>query len=434
MNPNDPRLEALQRYADGLATREDVTAVEQGILNDAEFRQLAVEYLHLDSAMEQFAVIEEAPLPVTASPRVVVERSHLLRWALAAAAVVAIMGLVLWTWRPVKTPPATVEVEVLQLTNATMAGTNANLRVHDRTRLAALELRGGEAQLRLSSGVKLAVSGPAELNFIDPMHARVLHGKVTVDCGAHGQGFILDTPVTRVVDVSTQFGVEARADGATDVLVIKGEVKLFDPQQSQPAAPLEQGEAVRVNPTQTMARIVNITGSLQPAEWSTQPPPDQCNIVSVSDNFGASEGYHYYRIVPGGLRPGATIYSNRPYVWRPVGGRDFPAALLNADVVQTFFGELRHPAYAIEITVARPVELFVIMSQRGIAQPWLTENFTRTGDEVMLDEFSSPPHLHFDVWKRIVPQAGKITLGPGNRDANGNPTGMYGIAARALSP
>ena len=430
MNASDPRLEALHRYADGTATREDVAQVERAILEDAEFRQLAVEYLHLDSAMEEFAVLGDALPVVKPWPR--------LHWALAAAAAVAIMGLSLWQWWPAKASGSGLEVEVLQLVEATVAGSNAGLRVHDRPLLHTLELRGGEAQLRLPSQVKLTVSGPAELRFIDAMHAQVLRGKVTVDCSAGGRGFVLDTPVTRVVDVSTQFGVDARADGATDVLVIKGRVDLFDPQKSGRAAPLEQGEAVRVNATQAMARIVNITGGLQPGEWSTQPPPESCNIVSVSDNFGASEGYHFYRIVPGGLRPGVAVYSNRPHVWQAADGQNFPAALLNADVVQTFFGELRHPSYAIEITVARPVELFVLMPRRGIAQAWLTENFTRTGDEVLLDELGAathaPPHLHFDVWKRIVPQAGKITLGPGNRDVNGNPTGMYGIAARTLSP
>ncbi len=429
MIPNDFRLDALQRYADGTATREDVAVVEQAIIDDPEFRQLAIEYLHLDSAMEEFGTAgEEAPV---ARPR---PRAH---WALAAAAAVAVMGLSLWHRWPAKTPVAQVEVEVLQLVDAAVAEPRAGVRVHDRVRLASLALRSGEARLRLTSDVELLVSGPTELRFIDPMHARVVRGKVTVDCGARGKGFILDTPVARVVDMSTQFGVDARPDGSTDVMVIKGHVELFNPQQTQRAAPLEQGEAVRVDAAQALARIVNITGGLQPAEWSTQPPPGDCNVVSVSDNFGATEGFHFYRIVPHGLRSGAAVYTNRTYVWKPADGQEFPASLTNADVVQTFFGELKRPAYAIEVDVARPVELFVLMPRRGIPQPWLAETFTRTGEEIVLEENGNPSrppsHVPFEVWKRTIPQAGKVTLGPGNRDANGGPTGMYGIAAKALS-
>jgi len=128
------------------------------------------------------------------------------------------------------------------------------------------------------------------------------------------------------------------------------------------------------------------------------------------------------------------VYTNRRYIWAAAGGQEFPASLLNADVVQTFFGDLKLPSYAIEIVVARPVELFVLMPRRGIPQPWLTENFTRTGEELFLDELNpaSPPHVSFEVWKRTVPQAGKITLGPANRTADGRPCGMYGLAAKAL--
>jgi ferric-dicitrate binding protein FerR (iron transport regulator) len=430
MKPDDQRLTALQRYSDGLATRDEVAALERAILDDAEFRRYAIEYLHLDSAMEEFGEMDATALRK-------IKPVRRIRWALAAAAAVALMGVALKFWWPVKLSPPGMEVEILQLAAARFAEPNHPLQVHDRARFHWLELWGGEAQLRLPSDVKLAVSGPAELRLIDPRHAVLLRGKVTVDCGAQGGGFTLETPVTRVVDVSTKFGVEARADGASDVMVLQGRVQVFHPQGTGPAVPLEQGEAVRVDAKQVATRIVNITGGRQADDWSTNPPPADCTIVSVSDNFGASEGYHFYRTVAEGLRPGAMVYSNRPYVWRAADGRDFPAALLNADVVQTFFGELKHPDYTIEIEVARPVQLYVLMPRRGVKPAWLTENFTRTGDEIALDESAATPGLPhhglpFEVWTRTVRQAGKVTLGPGNRDAGGNPTGMYGIAAKAL--
>ena len=430
MKPDEPRFELLQRYCDGMEMREEVAALERAILADAEFRKYAIEYLHLDSAMEEFGTVTEDRPVVKPAP-------SYRRWALAAAAVVAVMGLGLQHWWSGKAAPATVEVEVLQLEDARFGGVQGTLHVHDRVALAALDLRSGTAQVRLSSDVKLTLAGLAYIAFSDPMHARLRQGKVTADCGTRGQGFTLETPVARVVDVSTQFGVEARTDGATDVMVIKGSVQLFHPQATGAAAPLEQGEAVRVDAKQSLARIVNITGGPQPADWSTKPPAAECNIVSVSDNFGAAEGFHFYRIVQQGLKPGALVYSNRAYVWKAVDGKEFPASLQNADVVQTFFGELKWPAYAIELVVARPVELYVLMPRRGIPPAWLTESFTRTGEEIALDETGTSgrprPGLPFDVWKRTVPQAGTITLGPGNRDANGNPTGMYGIAAKALS-
>jgi ferric-dicitrate binding protein FerR (iron transport regulator) len=326
-----------------------------------------------------------------------------------------------------------VEIEVVQLGNANFAGTQASLREHERAQMESLDLRSGEAHLRLSSDVKLVLSGPTALRFIDPMHATVLRGKVTVDVGPRGKGFILDTPVTRVVDLGTQFGVEAQPDGHTDVMVIKGNIELFGRDGARRTAKLEQGEAVRVDAKEAPSRIVNITGSLRPGEWSTQPPPSDCNIVSMNDNFGASEGYHFYRIVPRGFKPGAVVYTNRPYVWEAPPGQAFPSSLADADVVQTFFGEFNHTDYAIQIVVARPTELFVIMPQRGLPPAWLTPDFERTGEIVVLRETGKPSVPHpFEVWKRAVREAGEIKLGPPSRDANGHGVGMYGIAAKSL--
>ena len=426
MNPADPRLVALQRYTDGLASAEDVALIEETVLQDAEFRALVVEYLHIDSSMEEFAVVaEELPAP----------RPRRLAWRFAAAAAVVVAAcLAFWLVKGGGRPGAAVEI--VSLTKAALAEPNNQMQAGDRVRGKELRLQSGEAELRLASGVKMVLAGPAEIRFIDAMHARLARGKVTLDCGAGGQGFVLDTPAARVVDVSTQFGVEARADGTSDVMVIKGSVKLFDSGEAGKAAPLEQGEAVRVDAAHGLQRITNITGGPQPAEWSTLPPSGDCNIAAVSDTFGAGQGFHFYRTVPHGLRPGAMVYTNRSYVWRAAPGQAFPPSLLEADVVQTFFGELLHPGYAIEVTVARPVDLFVLMPRRGLPQPWLAEGFARTGDEVVLDEAGPSerkrPPLIFEVWKRRVVQAGKVTLGPGNRDSQGRPVGMYGIAARSF--
>lgn len=439
MSPNDPRLDALQCYADGLATREDVALIERAIIDDAEFRGVALDYLHLDCAMEEFATSAESA-PVLKPVR----RAH---WALAAAAAVAVMGLLVWHWwpetpstaqpsKPAIVPPekpsvAQVEVEVLQLVDAKFEGPNAGMKVHDRVRLDALDLRSGEAQLRLPSEVKLTVSGPAELRFIDALNVRVLHGKVTLDCDGHGKGFSLHTPVMRAANVSTKLGVEARADGATDVLVINGTVDLFPSQKAQRMISLRQGEALRVDAAQAVTRIATITAGAKPDDWSSQPPADS-NIVALNDNFGAAESFHYYRILPHGLKPGAGAYTNRGDTWQAADGRDFPASLANADVVQTYWGERQRPAN-IEITVARPVELFVLMPRRRTPPSWLTENFKRNGEELAIEESGHPARLPalvpFDVWKRTVPQAGTISLGPGNREDR-----PFGIAVKALLP
>jgi hypothetical protein len=192
---------------------------------------------------------------------------------------------------------------------------------------------------------------------------------------------------------------------------------------------LVEGEAVRVNAAQALTRIVNITSGAQLGEWSTEPPHD-CAIAELRDNIAVEEHPHYYRIIPHGLKSGALAYTDRPHAWEAV---DFPTSLVGADVVQTFFWALHRDNFAIDVVLTRPADLFVIMPRRGEPQPWLVQDFTRTEDTLLLREFSGTQEPHpFDVWKRSVPQAGTIRLGPTNRDSNGRPVSMYGIAAKPL--
>jgi ferric-dicitrate binding protein FerR (iron transport regulator) len=430
MKPGDPRLELLYRYTAGLATREDVEALEQAIVGDAEFRELTIEYLHLDSALEEFGV--ESDLPPVVKPR------HRVRWALAAAAAVLVAGIGLLFLHLAMLAPAGVEVEVLPLADGAISGLDGMFHGRDRVRLGALALAHGEARFRLPSKAVIELSGLTGIRFLDSAHVELDQGKMTVDCEQGGRGFIVGTRAARVVDVSTQFGVDVRSDGSTDVLVIKGKVELYNSRQGQILTTLTQGEAVRVDARQTLVRLANITGGLRPGEWSTQPPPAECSIASVHDNSGATDGFHFYRIMPQGLKPGVSAYTDRNYVWRTADAQDFPATLVNADLVETYFHGAKQSDYAIEVEVARPVELFVLMPRRGIPAPWLTGSFTPTGEELMLEESRSashaPSHVPFEVWKRVIPQAGAVVLGPANRDANGNPVGMYGVATKSLSP
>lgn len=437
MRPNDPRLEALHRHAEGIDSAEDVAMLEQAVLNDAEFRAFMIEYLHIDSALPEYVdeagaqlhVMPEASQPGALTPREPVRATHCggmpariaRRWFIPATAAAAlIITASLWFTRS----EVGIEVEVLRVADS-------SLRVGDRVKMQTLALNRGEAQVRLPSDVKLTLSGAGEVRFIDPMHARVTRGKVTVDVGAQGKGFVLDTPQTRVVDLGTQFGVEARGDGLTDVMVIEGKIELHDDQR---VTPLEQGEALRVDAQRGQQRIVSITGGALPSDWSTGAPPKECSIASVADNFEPVEDYHFYRILPRGLAPGAASYVNRTQVWGPADGKAFPSALMNADLVQTFRGARKRQAYEMQLTLTRPCTLYVLMPKSERTPDWLARDFTLTGDEVTLrnGDVGSRIQMPCEVWQRVVTEPGVITLGAAPRKSQGVPLTMYGVAAKPL--
>jgi len=65
---------------------------------------------------------------------------------------------------------------------------------------------------------------------------------------------------------------------------------------------------------------------------------------------------------------------------------------------------------------------------------WLTRDFTRTGEELVLVESEQRPRVSFpmEVWRRRATGAGVVTLGAMSRDAEDGPIPMYAIAAKSL--
>ena len=51
MNPQDHRLAWVQRYADGLASAEEVAQLQAALRADAELRRSFLDYVNLDSAL-----------------------------------------------------------------------------------------------------------------------------------------------------------------------------------------------------------------------------------------------------------------------------------------------------------------------------------------------------------------------------------------------
>jgi hypothetical protein len=158
------------------------------------------------------------------------------------------------------------------------------------------------------------------------------------------------------------------------------------------------------------------------------------SIAAVKDARGANGGFRSLSLIPHGLHPGSVAYADRPHVWESSEGRSFPASLMNADVVRTPQFERATPDALLEITLARPAQLFILMPRREPPPAWLAASFTRTGEAVELLEVKSPNRSRqsFDVWKRTVAQAGVVTLGPASRFTDGRAVVMYGIAAKAL--
>ena len=372
MTSSDPRLQYLRRYADGVATSDDVKELENAIASDIVFRQLVVEYLHIDSGLEEFAVEREErtnkPTPHRSdSVEFSVPHTHVSRrsWLAAATAIAAsAFGVLMWRRKGPQGPGQSVLV---------LESTHPSLRAGQRKSLQALQWATGEARLKLSSNVILRVSAPLDLELIDAMHVLVKHGKVLADVGENGTGFTIDTLNARVIDLGTRFGVDARNEQWTDVVVFSGSVELHDPNDEaskMPIARLVQGQAVSMREKRQLARIHSIVGGADPDDWSSQDASGSKLISQVTDNIIGDSDWFFYRIQPAAMRPGAIVHVDRPHTWESVQGKEFPGSLMGADLVQTFRGARRMRRLELDIHFKSRAELFVLMPERGEKPDW----------------------------------------------------------------
>lgn len=92
-----------------------------------------------------------------------------------------------------------------------------------------LEIVRGTAELVFPSGARVALEGPCRFRLDRPEALTVLHGQVSVHAPKGAEGFHVDTPGGRFVDLGTRFGLAVGSDGDRPVVlteVYEGEVEV----------------------------------------------------------------------------------------------------------------------------------------------------------------------------------------------------------------
>jgi hypothetical protein len=456
MNPTGEFEVLMAAVLQGVASPEQMARFRELMRADGALRAEYVAQMRAHSLLQWRAgtVAGTDEKPAAAAVMAFPER----RWGrwLAAAAAVGLIGFFLLP-RPAdesEQPGGVVKLEVLEaIQRGGVGGGAAPFTTGMELSVSELQMPEGSFRFRLGSGVVVGVTGPAELQFFNAMHLRVIRGKVTADVGEEGKGFIVDTAQTRVVDLGTRFGVDVADSGHTDVVVFQGEVELYDTavksgaKRNSSVSRLVEGEAVRVNVAKEVSRISSISsGPEGDDEWSTSGVSDGVSTISaVHDNLHNPKSNFYYRILRGGMREDARAFIAKRHEWNGLDEKGLPAWLVGADLVQTFPSGDRNGTLQITVTTAMPAELYVIVDSRVPAPSWLTDGFQDTGARIGLENAPLPDSgietgsgpgsgnlAPFAVWKRVLPQAGDYVLGAPPLGPEDRPHWMYGIAARKL--
>jgi hypothetical protein len=86
-------------------------------------------------------------------------------------------------------------------------------------------IKRGMAEYSLGDGTRLCLEGPCDLEILSVTQVFLHQGKLNIRVAAGANGFTVDSPTGRIVDLGTEFGVCVEPNGTTLVCVFEGKVR-----------------------------------------------------------------------------------------------------------------------------------------------------------------------------------------------------------------
>lgn len=155
-----------------------------------------------------------------------------------------------------------------------------------------VRLAEGIAVFTFDDGAKVTLEAPAELELTNAGECRLNRGKLIALVPPPAVGFTVGTPMGRVIDLGTEFGLAVKPSGVTDVQVFEGAVNLIHAYTGQKQR-LSGGQAKRLDTagSRDFDPLVAEAGELVPP--STPTGPGVTVVEQASNrlvNLSTSEG------------------------------------------------------------------------------------------------------------------------------------------------
>ncbi|HOM60131.1 MAG TPA: NPCBM/NEW2 domain-containing protein [Anaerohalosphaeraceae bacterium] len=186
----------------------------------AEYEK-AAEAVEVDSrpSPPAAAVCKAAPVPA-GRPRV--SRLSLAALFLSSVALIFIFAYAYWG----QISGGVETVTIYDSIRACWAEKNLQAELKNGARLstksAPLRLLEGTVKIRFDNGAVLVLEGPAEFLILAPDHVQLPSGSLYASIGPEAFGFTVSTKNAKVVDLGTEFGIQAHQSGDSEVHVVKG--------------------------------------------------------------------------------------------------------------------------------------------------------------------------------------------------------------------
>ncbi|MHC4131015.1 MAG: LamG-like jellyroll fold domain-containing protein [Planctomycetota bacterium] len=173
---------------------------------------------------------------------------------------------------------------------------NTPARPDNKLLPGAFMLQEGYAEITFNDGAVVILEAPTHITIETTNKASLELGKITARVPVYSQGFTINTPTATIIDLGTEFGVEVKEDGTSDLHTFKGQIALsanYNGNLEKESQIVKAGFARRV--VAGSRKIIDITFNEKAFSKTTTPHPliedtPVAEDALVSDNIHAFEG------------------------------------------------------------------------------------------------------------------------------------------------
>jgi hypothetical protein len=253
----------LGQLSDGSLSEVGHRSLGQLLASDSAFRRRYLEYCQMHALLRsehglltalttQGDCIEQTTAYTISSRRLPFRK--ILSWAVAASVLLVVAGLGVIAVNHELPPSRGVETAVLSkavgaqfvygIAGETFPQEGAKLRRGSYTLLTGL------VEIEYSSGALLVLRAPATFDLVDESCVRLEDGQLAAHIPQTAIGFKIESPGATVIDMGTDFAIQAVRDKESEVHVFQGEVLVDlhgDKDKTAEMLRLVTGEAARVD-------------------------------------------------------------------------------------------------------------------------------------------------------------------------------------------
>jgi len=121
-----------------------------------------------------------------------------------------------------------------------------------------LRLQRGIVRLEFDAGAKVIVEAPAVFELLSTNRMSFDSGRLRALAPDKAQGFTVETPSSKIIDLGTEFGVTVPRDGRTLAAVFDGSVKVFSRQATRQDTVVQANKQVSVSKEGRLGPIENL--------------------------------------------------------------------------------------------------------------------------------------------------------------------------------